>query len=248
MVLLLCVVVLAVAVDAESAANDSPLRDWTLERGDADVTDAFDDVKASTPLYAPATLCGRLFVVLLDSHCDTGRFCSVRQSKWVPACAQPRGPPGGRESHSQNQPSSSDGSSMSLSSFFSPPARTLSWPTELALLGHAPTDQTLDFVVPRWTSITTGVTGDTVIVLTAPTSTAPVGNCAPPGVYPLQDALIVDGKGERLRTYLIKPIAYAGMPPLLEGVKPGTRIRNLTHLRTCQWGTKEFDYYQGIAD
>ena len=138
---------------------------------------------------------------------------------------------------------------MSLSSFFFTPARTpFPWSTELALLGLAPTEQTVEFVVPRWTSITTGATGDTVIVLTAPTSTAPVGNCAPPGVYPLQDALIVDGKGERLRTYLIKPIAYAGMPSSLEGVKPGTRIRNLTHLRTCQWGTKEFDHYQGIAD
>ena len=118
----------------------------------------------------------------------------------------------------------------------------------LALLGLAPSEQTLDFVVPRWTSITTGATGDTVIVLTAPTSTAPVGNCAPPGVYPMQDALIVDGNGQRLRTYLIKPVAHAGMPLSLEGVKPGTRIRNLTHLRTCQWGEKEFDYYQGMAD
>ena len=118
----------------------------------------------------------------------------------------------------------------------------------LALLGLAPTEHTLDFVVPSWMSITTGATGDTVIVLTAPTSTAPVGNCAPPGVYPMQDALIVDGKGQRLRTYLIAPVAYAGMPLSLEGVEPGTRIRKLIHLRTCQWGTKEFDYYRGVAD
>src|SRR5262245_6322802 len=93
----------------------------------------------------------------------------------------------------------------------------------LVLLGLAPTEHTVDFVVPSWTSITTGATGDTVIVLTAPTSTAPVGDCAPPGVYPIQDALIVDGKGQRLRTYLIAPVAHAGMPFSLEGVKPGTR-------------------------
>jgi len=97
-------------------------------------------------------------------------------------------------------------------------------------------------------SIKSGATGDTVIVLTAPTSAAPVGNCAPPGVYPAQDALIVDSTGQRLRTYLIVPVAYAGMPLSLEGVKPGIRIRNLIHVRTCQWGTKEFDYYRGVAD
>ena len=118
----------------------------------------------------------------------------------------------------------------------------------LALLGLAPTDHTMDFVVPSWMSITTGATGDIVIVLTAPTSTTPVGNCAPPGVYPMQDALIVDVKGQGLRTYLIAPVASAGIPLSLEGVKPGTRIRNLTYVRTCQWGPKEFDHYRGTAD
>lgn len=118
----------------------------------------------------------------------------------------------------------------------------------LALLGLSPTEQTLDFVVPTWMSITTGATGDTVILLTAPASTAPVGNCAPPGVYPLQDALVVDVKGQRLRTYLIALVTYAGMPLSPEGVQPGTRVRNLTHLRTCQWGPKEFNYYRGMAD
>jgi hypothetical protein len=118
----------------------------------------------------------------------------------------------------------------------------------LALLGLSPTQQILDFVVPDWTSITTGATGDTVIVLTAPTSTRPVGSCAPPGEYPMQDALVVDIKGQRLRTYLITPIAYAGMPLAAEGVPPGTRIRNLTHLQTCQWGQVKFDYYRGTAD
>ena len=118
----------------------------------------------------------------------------------------------------------------------------------LALLGLSPTEPTLDFVVPNWMSITTGAMGDTVIVLTAPTSIAPVGNCAPLGLYPMQDVLVIDVKGQRLRTYLIAPVAYAGMPLVTEGVPPGTRVRNLTHLRTCQWGPKEFDYYRGTAD
>ena len=118
----------------------------------------------------------------------------------------------------------------------------------VVLLGVSPTEQTLDFVVPNWMTITPGVTGDIVIVLTAPTSTAPVGNCAPPGMYALQDALVVDVNGQRPRTYLIAPVAYAGMPSVAEGVPPGTRIRNLKHVRTCQWGQKEFDYYQGRAD
>ena len=118
----------------------------------------------------------------------------------------------------------------------------------LPLLGLSPTEPTLDFVVPSWTSITTGATGDTVIVLTAPTSAATVGNCAPLGLYPMQDALVVDVKGQRLRTYLITPVAYAGMPLVAEGVPPGTRVRNLTHLRTCQSGQVKFDYYRGTAD
>src|SRR5262245_35634030 len=163
LVLLLCVIVLAVAVDSESAANDRPLRDWTLAWGDADVTDAFDDVRASTPLYAPATLRGPLLIVLFDSHYDIGQFCSGLQSEWVPACAQPRGPPAGRESHSQNQPSS-DGSSTPRSSFFSTPARTpLSWPTELALVVRATAEQNLEFIFLSWSFITTCMTGDTIL-------------------------------------------------------------------------------------
>jgi hypothetical protein len=117
----------------------------------------------------------------------------------------------------------------------------------LVLLGTAPTNHTLDFVVPDWMSITTGKEGDTVIVVTAPASSAPIGSCAPPGVYSMQDALVVDVKGQRLRTYLITVVAYAGMP-VAEGMPPGTRVRNLMHVRTCEWGEKKFNYYRGAAD
>jgi hypothetical protein len=90
--LLLCVIVLAVAVDSDGAANDAVLRDWTLAWAVADVEEDSDDVNSLT-LYEHPALCDRLCIVAFQSHSAMGRSCPARQSEWIPARVRPRGPP-----------------------------------------------------------------------------------------------------------------------------------------------------------
>jgi len=90
--LLLCVIVLAVAVDSDGAMNDAVLRDWTLALAAADVADDSDDVNSLT-LYDHPALCDRLCIVAFQSHSAIGRSCPARQSEWIPARVRPRGPP-----------------------------------------------------------------------------------------------------------------------------------------------------------
>src|SRR5262245_9276774 len=90
--LLLCVIVLAVAVDSDGAMNDAVLRDWTLALAAADVADDSDDVNSLT-LYDNPALCDRLCIVAFQSHSARGRSCPARQSEWIPARVRPRGPP-----------------------------------------------------------------------------------------------------------------------------------------------------------
>jgi hypothetical protein len=94
--LLLCVIVLAVAVDSEGAPNDIPIRDWTLAWADADVDDGVD-VTNSLMADDHAALCGRLSIVPFESHSHMGTSRPGRESEWISLCVQPRGPPPNRE-------------------------------------------------------------------------------------------------------------------------------------------------------
>jgi len=90
--LLLCVIVLIVAVDSQGATNDSGLCDWTLAWVDADVEDASDSTNSRTPDDHPA-LCGRLCIVVFQSHSAMGRSGPADQSQGIPPRVRPRGPP-----------------------------------------------------------------------------------------------------------------------------------------------------------
>ncbi len=90
--LLLCVIFLTVAVDSQGAANDTTLYDWTLAWADADVEDGSDGTNSPTPYDHPA-LCGRLCIVVFQSHSAMGRSGPARQSERIPPRVRPRGPP-----------------------------------------------------------------------------------------------------------------------------------------------------------
>ena len=89
---LLCVIVLTVAVDSEGAANDTAVYDWTFAWADADVEDGSDGSNSPTPFGHPA-LCGRLCIVVFQSHSAMGRSGPARQAERTPLRVRPRGPP-----------------------------------------------------------------------------------------------------------------------------------------------------------
>jgi hypothetical protein len=90
--LLLCLIVLTVAVDSQGAANDTALYDWTLAWADADVEDGSDGTNSRTPYDHPAW-CGRLCIVVFQSHSTMGRSAPARQAERTPSRVRPRGPP-----------------------------------------------------------------------------------------------------------------------------------------------------------
>jgi hypothetical protein len=94
--LLLCVIVLAAAVDSDGTPNDTLLRDCTLAWADGDGDDDPDGPHSRTA-YACAALCGRLSTVLFPSHSDIGVSLPGRRLESGPACVQPRAPPCSRE-------------------------------------------------------------------------------------------------------------------------------------------------------
>ena len=94
--LLLCVIVLAAAVDSNSAANDPLFRDRMLAWTDGDGDDDLDGPHSLTA-YAYAALCGGLSTVPSPSHSDFGISLPGRPSEGKHACVRPRGPPRSRE-------------------------------------------------------------------------------------------------------------------------------------------------------
>jgi hypothetical protein len=94
--LLLCVIVLAAAVDSDGTPNDTLLRDCTLAWADGDGDDDPDGPHSRTA-YAYTALCGRLFTLLFPSHADFGISLPGCRSESRPACVQPRAPPCSRE-------------------------------------------------------------------------------------------------------------------------------------------------------
>jgi hypothetical protein len=93
--LLLCVIVLAAAVESDGTPNDPPLRDCTLAWADGDGEDDPDGPPLTT--YAYGALCGRLSTVLFPSHLNIGISVRGGRSQRRPACLQPRAPPRSRE-------------------------------------------------------------------------------------------------------------------------------------------------------